>query len=164
MEVAVVVVDVNEPPYFGSGSHTFHLDENADGSTNPVVLGTISATDLEGDRLTYSITSGNDGAKFSIDETTGELSYVGGGEDYESGPPNYTLTVRASDGELSDEVEVAVVVVDVNEPPLAVNEFNGFAESGDVFFSTESEPMGGGGYTIVSEPGAAPLGVPEIGV
>ena len=167
-EVTVLVDDVNEPPYFGSGSYTFDLDENADGSTNPVALGRVSATDPEGDALTYAITGGNDHARFSIDGLTGELSYVGGGEDYEALPADkkyMEVTVSATDehGEQPD-VSVIVMVNDLADQPLNAHGFDGFADSVEVFSSTGPEPMGGGGYTIVTEPGAAPLGVPEIGV
>ena len=39
----------NEAPAFGEASYAFDLAENADGSTDRVALGTVSATDPEGD-------------------------------------------------------------------------------------------------------------------
>ena len=116
LEVTVTVRDVNEASAFEQGSYAFELDENRDGRETPVALGAVSATDPDaGDTLTYAIAG--DAALFEIDAASGALSYIGPGEDYESGPNLYTLTVTATDGSLSTTVEVTVTVVDVNEAP-----------------------------------------------
>ena len=54
----------NEAPAFAEASYAFDLAENADGSTNRVALGTVSATDPEDATLTYSIEGGNDARLF----------------------------------------------------------------------------------------------------
>ena len=115
--VTVRVTDVEEAPTFGEPSYAFDLAELADGSVTAVALGTVSATDLQNDTLTYSIAAGNDDGLFEIDESTGALSYKGTGEDYETAPTSYELTVRASDGTHTTDVTVTVRVTDVEEAP-----------------------------------------------
>ena len=115
--VTVNVTDVEEAPRFGQPSYEFDLAEIADGSSIAVALGTVSATDLQNDTLTYSIEDGNDDGLFEIDESTGALSYQGTGEDYESETKSYSLTVRASDGTHTTDVAVTVRVTDVEEAP-----------------------------------------------
>ena len=110
---------VNEAPSFAVAGYAFSLAENADGSVTAVALGTVSATDPEGTSLTYSIESGNGSGLFAIDASTGALTYVGTGEDYESDTKTYALTVRASDGSLHGDVAVTVSVTDVEEAQSA---------------------------------------------
>ena len=119
--VTVNITDVEEtaqaPPSFGQQGYTFGLAENADGSTNRVSLGTVSATDPESATVTYSIVGGNESGSFEIDASSGELFYTGSGEDFESGTTSYALTVRASDGDLFTDTTVTVSVTDVQEDP-----------------------------------------------
>ena len=109
----------NSVPAFGEASYTFDLAENADGSTTPVSVGTVSATDADtDDTVTYSITAGNTDSKFAIDSSTGAITYTGGGEDYEgfeTPASAFSLTVQASDGTGHSSVTVTVAVTDVSE-------------------------------------------------
>ena len=107
--------DVNEPPAFDPQAYAFTLAENADGSTDRVSLGTVSATDPEGATLSYSLEGGNGSGMFEIDAAGGELFYTGAGEDFETGPGSFELTVRASDGDLFTDTSVVVGVADVQE-------------------------------------------------
>ena len=116
VSVNVSVTDVAEVPTFTQTAYAFELAENADGSADRVSLGVVSATDPDSDTLSYSIESGNESSRFAVQATTGELFYVGSGEDYESGTTGYGLTVRVSDGGLHTDVSVNVSVTDVNEP------------------------------------------------
>ena len=117
--VTVTVVNVNEPPVFDADSYGFELEENRDGGEEPVALGAVTATDPDaGDTLTFAIAAG-DTTLFAIDVTSGAVTYIGPGEDYESGPNSYELTVTATDrGGLSATASVAVEILDVNEPPV----------------------------------------------
>ena len=116
--VTVALLDVNEAPAFADSTYAFELAENARG---PRDLGRVEATDVDaGDVLTYGLASG-DAARFEVDGTSGEVRYVGVGENYEDGPPRYALVVRVVDaGGLADEADVVVTVLDVNEGPEAV--------------------------------------------
>ena len=114
--VTVNVTDVAEAPAFGQAGYAFDLAEDTDGSTDRISLGTVSATDPDGDSVTYSIEGGNAAGLFEIDGASGELFYVGGGEDYETGSTSFEMTVRASDGDQTTDTAVTVNVTDVDEP------------------------------------------------
>ena len=62
-------------PVFESSSYMFDVAEDAEIGT---VVGTVSATDPAMDTVTYTISAGNEGAKFTIDTNTGAVT-VGGG-------------------------------------------------------------------------------------
>ena len=111
----------NNAPTFAGAPFSFTLAENADGSTTAVAVGTAAATDADSDSLSYSITAGNGAGKFAIVSSTGAITYVGSGENYEStaDPANaFTLTVRADDsnGGTADAT-VVVAVTDQTETP-----------------------------------------------
>ena len=116
----------NSAPVFGASSYSLTLAENADGSSTPVALGGVTATDVDNDDLTYSIVAGNTAGMFAIVATgssAGALTYTGGGENFESfrTPASaFSLTVRVSDGKASTDVTVTIAVTDVdNEAPEA---------------------------------------------
>ena len=109
---------VQEPPAFSQPGYAFDLAENADGGTNRVSLGTVSATDPEGVALAYSLVDGNDAGLFGIDAASGNLFYAGPGEDFESGSTPFELTVRASDGTLFTDMTVTVNVTDMPEQAI----------------------------------------------
>ena len=120
-----------QPPAFGSQFYAFELEENADGSANRLSLGTVSATDPDGGSVSYSIAGGNESGLFEIDSASGELFYVGGGEDYETGATRFELTVRASDGDQTTDTTVTVDITDVAEAPA-------FAQAGYAFDLAEN--------------------------
>ena len=77
-----------------------------------------AATDADGDTLVYSL-SGTDSALFTIDATTGEVSFIAA-PDFEApgddgGDNVYDIIVTASDGTTDTEQAVAITVTDVNE-------------------------------------------------
>ena len=131
--VTVTVTDAAEQPAFGEGSYAFELAENADGSANGLSLGRVLATDPDRDEVRYSLTGGNESMLFNIDETSGELYYVGPGEDYESGVTSYELTVRASDAAHTVDTTVTVTVTDEADAPAFGEESYAFelAENAD---------------------------------
>ena len=115
VNIAIMNVDENSPPQFGSASYTFSVAEDA--SVGDAV-GSVSATDADGDTLTYSITAGNGDSKFAIGGSNGAIT-VAAGLDYET-TASYTLTVQASDsngGTDTATVNIAVTDVDENAAP-----------------------------------------------
>ncbi|MYA11639.1 MAG: hypothetical protein F4Z32_09265, partial [Gemmatimonadetes bacterium] len=123
-EVGVDVV--NRPPVFGSPLR-FQIAENRDGRGTPVTLGVIPVTDPDGDDFELGLASGSD--RFVIGAATGTLSYAGPGEDFETGPNRYVLTVMATDTLGGDaRAEVVVNVVDGNENPVATDDALSVAE------------------------------------
>lgn len=109
--IEVSVTDVNEG--VTAEDAEFAIDENLAG-----VLGTIVATDVDGETaLTFSITAGDPGGLFSID-AEGELSTLPLNHE---GAAVHNLTVNVSDGELSADAAVTVTVGDVNEAPVGID-------------------------------------------
>lgn len=77
------------------------------------VIGTVLATDADGDVLTFSIKT-NDNDLFEI-TATGELSLAAGKSlDFET-TPGHNITVQVSDGLASTEDTVVILVEDVEE-------------------------------------------------
>ncbi len=115
---ASVVVEVaNQEPKFGQRSYRFLLSENLDGRKRPVELGTVTAEDADGDEVRYGIVVGDSG-RFTVGARDGTVRYIGPGEDYETEPSLFELTVRARDGFGADDTaRVLVEVTDENELP-----------------------------------------------
>jgi VCBS repeat-containing protein len=79
---------------------------------NNKVVTDVHATDVDGDTVTYSILNGGDGALFTIDATTGLLSF----KDLPAIPNrSYNLTVQASDGEGGVDTQSITVGVTANQ-------------------------------------------------
>ena len=95
---------------------------------NQVAAYEAAATDADGDPLVYSL-SGTDAALFTINATTGEVSFIAA-PDFEmpgdaDGDNVYDITVTASDGTNRTDHNVAITVTDYNIPvftsPAAVS-------------------------------------------
>jgi hypothetical protein len=119
----VTVADVNEAPVV-TAAPDISVEEN---TTGPVA--DVDAVDPDGDTLTYAIVGGPDAGDFTIDPTTGELSFVTP-PDFENpaddnGDNVYEVQVQATDPDgLSTPVEtvnVSVTDVDENGEPVIVN-------------------------------------------
>ena len=148
-------VDNNVAPVFNPSSYSFDLTENSDGSSSPVNVGTpLSASDSDADdSVSYAITAGNTDDKFAIHSTSGQITYVGSGEDFESSTTSYTLTVSATGGtgaraqSATTTVTVAITDVDDTPPTVISSSFEtdgntGYAKEGDtitVTFQTSEE-------------------------
>lgn len=99
---------------------------------NSTAVTTVVAADPDsGAQLTYSIAGGADAALFSINASTGVLTF-NNAPDFENpadaGSNNvYDVTVQASDGSLTNTQPIAVTVSNVNDAPVANNDTNGGA-------------------------------------
>ena len=149
---AVVTIEVgNRPPEFGPPLR-FEIAENRDGRTTPLTLGRIRVGDPDGDGFELRLASGSD--RFAIDAASGDLSYIGPGEDFEAGPNRYALTVTATDtlgGEA--QAEVVVDVVDVNEHPVAADDTVSVDEDGKAkaeVLANDDDPDGGDRIRVIS--------------
>jgi len=95
--VSIIVDDVNDnDPVFNQSLYLAHVMENSNVSTS---VATVYATDQDQDangRVSYSITSGNTGDAFDINNQTGMVT-VKGVIDREN-IKEYSLTVQAEDG------------------------------------------------------------------
>ena len=117
--VTINVTDENEDPIFVEGdSTTRSVAENTDAGVN--IGGAVSATDEDGDPLTYSL-GGIDAASFGIVGTTGQLQ-TRAELDYET-KNAYAVTVMVSDGNGgTDTIGVAISVTDMDEGTVPVIE------------------------------------------
>jgi len=119
--------DVDDLPVFDVPSYAFTLNENADGSTTAVAVGTVSATDQDaGDHpLSCRFAIGtHESGDFRLDATSGVITYVGAAKDFEGGAASYNLTVEAvpaSGGGSASSVAVTVTVGDVDEAPTGIS-------------------------------------------
>ncbi|MDD9948400.1 MAG: fibronectin type III domain-containing protein [candidate division Zixibacteria bacterium] len=105
----------NNAPVFTSQPTTASVAENSGANTDVV---TITATDADGDTLTYSLDSTSD-AVFDINGSSGAITVQSGADlDFES-KSSYTATVKASDGTDSATHDVTISVTDKLEPPAA---------------------------------------------
>ena len=102
----------NRAPAFSGSSTTRSIDENSAAGAN--VGARVSATDRDGDRLTYAL-SGTDASSFTINSSGQIMVGTGTMLDYET-KASYSVTVRATDPDGdSDTITVTVAVVNVNE-------------------------------------------------
>jgi hypothetical protein len=96
----------------GSGATaSYTIDENT------TSVATLTATDADGDTITWSIDDGADGAFFTINPSTGALSFIDP-PDYETpidadSDNDYIVIVQASDGALVDTQTITVTVANV---------------------------------------------------
>ena len=109
--VTIDVLNVPEAPNFTDGdSATRTVVENTASGEN--IGAAVAATDDDGDTLIYTL-GGTDATSFSIVSTTGQLQ-TNAALDFES-KASYSVTITASDGSLTDSIDVTIKVADVNE-------------------------------------------------
>ena len=134
-----------DPPEFLSTPYVFDLQEGRDGSAVPVALGTVRARDPDGGSVVYALASGNS-SRFAVDSASGAVTYIGPGEDLDSGPGQYALQVRATDSDgRSATAAVEIRVTPGNEAPLAVDDAAETAEDTPVtiaVLANDSDPDG----------------------
>lgn len=104
-------------PSFTSAT-TFTVGENG------TAVGAVAALDQEGDPLNFSIVGGPDGGLFSVNATTGVLSFKAAPnfeKPGDAGSDNtYNLTISVGDGTGNASAqEVAVTVTNQNDAPVA---------------------------------------------
>ncbi|MEL7146821.1 MAG: cadherin repeat domain-containing protein, partial [Bacteroidota bacterium] len=106
-EIWTLALDQNNPPQIDDQS--FAIDENTEVGT---AVSTITASDADGDPLTFSIDGGNVSDAFAIQATSGELTVNNvDALDFET-TPIFTLDIRVSDGK---EGRNATVIVQLND-------------------------------------------------
>jgi len=91
----------------------------AEGETS---IGTVVATDADGDSLTFSISGGPDASTVSVGSTSGALSF-NAATDFEApadanGDNVYNVTVRVGDGAAFDARDLVITVTNVVEAPV----------------------------------------------
>lgn len=120
--IRYTILSVNDFPIIKDQS--FSIDENV---MNNTLIGSIYASDIEGDNISYTIKSGNINNTFDLDIYTGELNVNDSAElDYEK-QQFIDLVIQVQDdgeGYLSDEAIVKININDIYENPDGINEFS----------------------------------------
>lgn len=113
------LVDINVAPTIPAGQ-MLQIPENSAANTQ---VGTVVANDANSTApnnvLTYQILSGSPSNPFTINASTGAITFNGGALSFET-TSQFSLTVKVSDGgtpSLSSTQTVIVSVTDVNEAP-----------------------------------------------
>ena len=99
-------------------SDTFTIAEN---SLNGMLVGTVQASDADGDTLSYSILAGNSSDAFEINENGGIVIINESAIDYELNSIFY-LTVQVDDGQIISIATIVVRLTDIDETPLSLEE------------------------------------------
>ena len=157
--VTLTVNDVDEGPVFDNttdlttASASLTLNENHGGKT---FAADLTATDAEGDNITYSLSSTLTG--LSINSTTGVVSYSGEHMDQDGSNPvtSYDLTVTATSNGKSATKDALLRIISVNEAPVfdSANTYNvNENTSGGIFTVNAADPEGTAVvYSLVSSP------------
>jgi uncharacterized repeat protein (TIGR03803 family) len=106
-EFTISVNDINEAPIVEDKGFTI-----PEGSETGTVVGNIEATDEDNDELSFSITTGNTGATFSITADGEIIVDTPSALDFDT-TPTFNLVVEVSDGELASEVNVEITLEQV---------------------------------------------------
>ncbi|WP_150291411.1 cadherin domain-containing protein [Sphingobium estronivorans] len=130
--LAVTITNVNEPPTItsngGGASASITMAENLTAVT------TVTATDPDANTtLTYSLAGGADSGKFTINSTTGALSFITAPNfdlPGDAGKDNiYNVNVRVSDGSLTATQALAITITNADEPPTITSNGGGATAS-----------------------------------
>ena len=147
---SAVVNASNEPPAFVEGLTANRSVE--EGAPVGTPLGAaVTATDPDGDALTFSLAGGGGSNFFAIDPASGKITVTAGQSlDYETDPAP-TLTVQVSDRKdashvadsaVDDTITVTINLVNVDEPGL-VSLDSTEPEVGTAITATLTDPDGG---------------------
>ena len=135
VQLDVSATDFGEPEAVGRATLTIQIaNDNQAPVFNPIepfsvaedavpgtVVGTVSATDVDGDPLIYRIIGGTGRNEFSISSETGEIRVSETAElDFETSPTLSLVVFVIEDSEvpLSRTIEATISVTDVSEAPL----------------------------------------------
>ena len=116
--VTIAVTDVNEAgPTFTSGATGTALDENTEVGTSTAVYTAGATPAVAGKAITYSLSNAGDVSSFSIDVTSGAVTFTAATTpDYEM-KASYTFTVIATeaDNSITTSQVVTIAVTNVDE-------------------------------------------------
>ncbi|MFV3369609.1 retention module-containing protein [Pseudomonas sp. NY15435] len=141
--VNITVTPVNDAPVFNAPSNTTTPEDT-------VLTGKVSATDVDGDSLTYSLKSGPSHGSIVVD-AAGNYTYTPS-KDYNGGD-SFTVTVNDGHGGVVDQL-VNLTITPVNDAPEAKNDSKSTGEnsplSGQVPTATDVDSsVNPNGYALV---------------
>ena len=119
--VTVTVNPVNDAPAFAAATAERSVSESARPGDD--VGAALTATDVDGDTLTYSLSGASDFVIDASGPTAGQIRVAPGVTLDREGTPSYEVTVTATDrSNASDSITVTINVSNVNEAPTAIND------------------------------------------
>ena len=92
---------------------TFTSESIFSAPENQKEIGTVTATDADGDTITYTIS----GSDITINSSSGIIAFASS-PNYEN-KSTYTATISASDGIVSTSQDITVNITDKNDAPTA---------------------------------------------
>ena len=120
--VMVTVAAAHDLPVFTMDTWNFDLAESQDGRDTPVPVGTVMGGSLDGLVHTFFLLrEDHDPTRFTVAGRTGQIMYIGAGEDFEAGTRQFSMTIRVAKGQTPNtrrSASVTVRITDVNEPPV----------------------------------------------
>ena len=141
-QVSGNAVATNPPPEFADNSVTLSVNENTTSGT----IGRVTATDPDGDAITYSVGGTDQSAfkdDFSLDSSNGEITVKPDATIDHETRPSYSVTITATDAyEGTDEIDVTITVTNVDEPGV-VTLSRTTPTVGKSLTATLSDPDGG---------------------
>ncbi len=142
--VVITVRAVNDPPVVAP--NTFTLPEN---SPVGAVVGTVVASDVEDEELSFSIISGNFNNAFAIDAVSGEIRVANASALDFATTPSFPLVVRAVDaGGLSGQADVSIFLTEVISEPASAAPVIGAFPTSVVNYTENVAPVVIGGGTV----------------
>ena len=115
-DISVTITDANDAPTVTS-SATFTAAENQ------TAIGTVTATDADGDSVSFSLednAAGNGFSNFAIEVDTGVLSFKSA-PDYETLDSYGPITIVVSDGTAETRQDISVTITDANDAPTVTS-------------------------------------------
>ena len=141
--LAITVTNINDnAPQFALSSSTFEVAENTTAVT------TVSASDADGDDLSFSLTNSTDASFFSLDSNSGALTFISA-PDFETAEDGnsdntYELELNVFDGSHTTTESISVTVTNIDEAPsfTATNQNPSVSEntSGSFYTASASDP------------------------
>ena len=96
----------------------------ANKAADGTLVGTITASDSDGDAITYTIKSGNTGDAFELGSIDGKLTVAKSGEVDYTITPLFTLSIEVSDGALTATADITINVTPEDDTTLGINKKN----------------------------------------
>lgn len=116
--LTITLNEINDAPVVNNQS--FSIDENR---PNGSPVGTVAATDADGNALSYAITAGNGDGIFTIDANSGAITIADSANLDHEYAASHALTVQVTEqgtpDSFTDSAIVTVNVGDLNEAPVA---------------------------------------------
>ena len=111
--VTINLLDLNDPPVITPNQSFTILENSATGTS----VGTVIATDEDGDTISYSIIGGNTGNAFAINASTGEITVqTPAAVDFETNPL-FNLVIQVTDDGAGNVVSSETVTINLLDQP-----------------------------------------------